>query len=172
MKCRLTACSRFSIFFENAFVNRVKRLMLIRIVRFCLSTYDVLTCLGVGIAGPPLFARPYARWRAVSLPCIGRFSIEFDERGKIDITTMREIGNEARQETGRRLDNRDENSHQPFRRQERAMAKFRSEKSLQKFVAVHASFHNHFNLERHLCNRQDFKLNRAAALDEWRQLAA
>ncbi len=85
---------------------------------------------------------------------------------------MKEIGNEARQPTGRWLNNRAENSHQPFRRRERAMAKFRSAKSLQKFVSIHLSLHNHFNQERHLYNRQTFKLNRTAALGEWRQLAA
>ena len=84
---------------------------------------------------------------------------------------MREIGNEARQVTGRWLNNRAENSHQPFRRRERAMAKFRSAKSLQKFASIHASVHNHFNQERHLYNRENFKLNRSAALAEWRQLA-
>jgi len=84
---------------------------------------------------------------------------------------MREIGNEARQETGQWLNNRAENSHQPFRRQERAMTKFRSAKSLQKFAAVHASVHNHFNQQRHLYSRKNFKLNRSAALTEWRQLA-
>jgi putative transposase len=41
------------------------------------------------------------------------------------------IGNAERQETGRWLNNRAENSHQPFRRRERAMAKFRRAKSLQ-----------------------------------------
>ena len=85
---------------------------------------------------------------------------------------MREIGNEPRQETGRWLNNRAENSHQPFRRRERAMAKFRSAKSLQKFASIHSSVHNHFNQERHLYNRENFKLNRSAALAEWRQLAA
>jgi len=85
---------------------------------------------------------------------------------------MREIGNEARQVTGRWLNNRAENSHQPFRRRERAMAKFRSAKSLQKFASIHASIHNHFNQERHLYNRENFKLNRSVALAEWRQLAA
>lgn len=84
---------------------------------------------------------------------------------------MKVIGNEARQETERWLNNRAENSHQPFRRLEKAMAKFRSPATLQKFASVHASIHNHFNQERHLCNRQDFKLNRSAALAEWRQLA-
>jgi putative transposase len=85
---------------------------------------------------------------------------------------MRDIGNEARQVTGRWLNNRAENSHQPFRRRERAMAKFRSPATLQKFAAVHASVHNHFNQERHLYSRKNFKLNRSAALAEWRELSA
>ena len=45
-------------------------------------------------------------------------------------------------------------------------------KSLQKFVSVHASFHNHFNSERHLVNRQTFKINRSVALAEWQSLMA
>ena len=60
-------------------------------------------------------------------------------------TAMKMIGISGRQETGHRKNNRAENSHQPFRRRERAMAKFRSVKSLQKFTSVHASVHNHFN---------------------------
>ena len=52
------------------------------------------------------------------------------------------------------------------------MAKFRDIKTLQKFAAAHAFIHNHFNQERHLYNRETFKLNRSAALAEWRQLAA
>ena len=83
---------------------------------------------------------------------------------------MKVIGNADRQETGRWLNNRAENSHLPFRRRERAMQRFRSMRSLQKFVSVHASVHNHFNQERHLYSRANFKLNRAAALAVWRQL--
>jgi len=82
------------------------------------------------------------------------------------------IGNEDRQETGRWLNNRAENSHLPFRRRERAMLHFRQMRSLQKFVAVHSSVHNHFNQERHLYSRSKFKLNRTAALAEWRGLGA
>jgi putative transposase len=85
---------------------------------------------------------------------------------------MREIGNDARQEVGRHLNNRAENSHQPFRRRERAMLRFRRMKTLQKFSSVHASVHNHFNQERHLTSRQTYKQNRSAALAEWRSLAA
>lgn len=85
---------------------------------------------------------------------------------------MKEIGNQARQETGRWLNNRAENSHQPFRRRERAMAKFRSARSLEKFASVHASIYNHFNKDRHLESREYFKAYRSAALAEWRRLAA
>lgn len=102
----------------------------------------------------------------------GRPEVIVTDRLRSYRAAMKEIGNEVRQETGRWLNNRAENSHQPFRRRERAMAKFRSAKSLQKFVSIHSSVHNHFNQERHLYNRQDFKLNRIAALAEWRQLAA
>ena len=85
---------------------------------------------------------------------------------------MKDIGVEDSQICGQWLNNRAENSHQPFRRRERAMARFRDIKTLQKFAAAHASIHNHFNQERHLYNRETFKLNRSAALAEWRQLAA
>ena len=83
---------------------------------------------------------------------------------------MKVIGNADRQETGRWRNNRAENSHLPFRRREHAMLRFRQMRSLQKFVAVHASVHNHFNQERHLYSRDNFKANRAAALAEWRSL--
>ena len=85
---------------------------------------------------------------------------------------MKEIGNADRQEAGRRLNNRAENSHQPFRRRERAMQRFRSMKTLQKFSSVHAQVHNHFNQERHLVTRQVYKQRRSAALAEWSALAA
>ncbi len=50
------------------------------------------------------------------------------------------------------------------------MLRFRRMRSLQKFAAVHPSAHNHFNQKRHLYSRDNSKLNRAAALAEWRQL--
>ena len=52
------------------------------------------------------------------------------------------------------------------------MARFRDIKTLQKFAAVDASIHNHFNQDRHLDRREIFKRKRAVALAEWRQLAA
>ena len=85
---------------------------------------------------------------------------------------MKVLGNAKKPETGRALNNRAENSHFPFRRKECVMLRFRQMRSLQNFAAVHSSVHNHFNQERHLYSRHDFKLNRAAALAEWRQLCS
>ncbi len=85
---------------------------------------------------------------------------------------MKILGIANRQGCGRWFNNRAENSHQPFRRREGAMARFRDMKTLQKFAATHASIHNHFNQDRHLNRRDIFKENRATALAEWRQLAA
>ena len=45
-------------------------------------------------------------------------------------------------------------------------------KALQKFASVHASLHNHFNSERHLVDRQTYKLRRSVALAEWQSLAS
>ena len=66
---------------------------------------------------------------------------------------LKELGLPDDRETGRWLNNRAENSHQPFRRRERAMLRFRRMRSLQKFVAVHFSIHNLFNAERALTSR-------------------
>ena len=85
---------------------------------------------------------------------------------------LKELGADDRQETGRWLNNRAENSHLPFRRRERAMLRFRRMRSLQKFAAVHASVSNHFNSDRNLTSRAIFKRNRAVALAEWRELGA
>jgi len=83
---------------------------------------------------------------------------------------LKALGAKDLQATGRWLNNRVENSHLPLRRRERAMLRFRRMRSLQKFAAVHSSVHNLFNQERHLSSRNIFKLNRTAALEEWRQL--
>ena len=81
---------------------------------------------------------------------------------------MKEIGAADRQDVGRWLNNRAENSHLPFRRRERAMLRFRRMKTLQKFASVHGSVHNHFSQERHLVSREIYRERCTAALAEWR----
>jgi putative transposase len=102
----------------------------------------------------------------------GRPKVIVTDRLRSYRAAMKVIGNTQIQKCGRWLNNRAENSHQPFRRRERAMSNFRDVKTLQKFASVHASIHNHFNFDRHLNSRETFKKNRSTALAEWRQLAA
>jgi putative transposase len=85
---------------------------------------------------------------------------------------MKLIGNASRQETGRWLNNRAEDSHLPFRRKERAVGIFLSFETLQKFVSAHSSVHNRFSQERHLNRRETSRQSRPSALAEWHQLAA
>ncbi len=85
---------------------------------------------------------------------------------------MRELGNIERREMGRWLKNRAENSHFPFRRRERVMLRCRQMKSLQKFASVHANVHNHFNSQRHLVDKETYKIARSAAPAEWQNLMA
>jgi putative transposase len=102
----------------------------------------------------------------------GRAEVLVTEKLRSYGAAIKEIGNIDSQETGRWLNNRAENWHQPFRRRERAVLRFRRMRTLQKFDALHASVHNHFNADRHLYGRSNFKRKRAAALTDWRSLCA
>jgi putative transposase len=92
------------------------------------------------------------------------------DRLRSDGAALLGIGATDRQETGRWLNNRAENSHLPFRRRVRAMLRFRRLRSLRKFAAVHTSISNHFNQERGLSGRDIFRTYRSVAPAEWRQL--
>jgi putative transposase len=102
----------------------------------------------------------------------GNPQVVVTDRLKSYKAAMKVIGTAGRQETGRWLNNRAENSHLPFRRKERAMGKVRSCETLQKFVSAQSSVQNHFSHEHHLDRAEVFMQNRAVALAEWRQLAA
>ena len=52
------------------------------------------------------------------------------------------------------------------------MLRFRRMKTLQKFASVPANVHNHFNLERHLIDKETYKTRSSAALAEWQNLMA
>ena len=67
----------------------------------------------------------------------------------------------------KRANNRAENSHQPVRRRERKMQKFKSPGSAQKFLNVHSATYNTFYVQRHLLKRTTFKQYRAEAFDVW-----
>src|ERR1700740_2796228 len=71
-----------------------------------------------------------------------------------------------------RSNNRAENSHQPVRRRERKMQRFKSARSAQRFLSMHAVVHNTFNLQRHLVSRSTLRIFRAEAASEWRNAVA
>jgi len=75
-------------------------------------------------------------------------------------------------EQGLRKNNRAENSNQPVRRLERKMEGFKSARSAQRFLSMHAAIHNTFNLQPHLVSRSTLRIFRAEAANEWRNAAA
>src|SRR5258705_8822103 len=75
-------------------------------------------------------------------------------------------------EQGLRKNNRAENSHQPVRRRERTMQRFKSAGSAQRFLSIHAAVHNTFNLQRHLISRSTLRIFRAEATAEWQAAVA
>src|SRR5216110_3852130 len=75
-------------------------------------------------------------------------------------------------EQGLRRNNRAENSHQPVRRRERKLQRFKSARSAQRFLSMYAAVHNTFNLQRHLVSRSTLRIFRAEAAGEWRNAVA
>ena len=81
-------------------------------------------------------------------------------------------GIERHHERGRWKNNRAENSHQPTRRRERKMQRFKSPSSAQKFLSTHAAVYNTFNVQRHLTSARTHRSFRAAAMKAWRAAVA
>ena len=83
-----------------------------------------------------------------------------------------EMGLSTRHEQGLRKNNRAENSHQPTRRRERKMQRFKSPGSAQRFLSIHAAIFNTFNVQRHLTSRRTLRVLRGDALRTWRAVTA
>src|SRR6516162_8243572 len=77
----------------------------------------------------------------------------------------------CRHEQGLRQNNRTENSHQAVGRRERKMQRFKSARSAQRFLSMHAAVHNTFNFQRHLISRSAMRIFRAEAA-EWQNAVA
>jgi putative transposase len=84
----------------------------------------------------------------------------------------RELGIERRHQTNRWANNRAENSHQPTRRRERKMQRFKSPGSTQRFLSTPAAVCNAFNVQRHLTSRQTHRTLRSGAMNVWREATA
>jgi putative transposase len=70
---------------------------------------------------------------------------------------------------GLRANNRAENSHQPARRRERKMQRFKPPGSAQRFLSIYSTIQNAFYLHCHLIPRRIFKNFKTAAFEVWRQ---
>jgi putative transposase len=84
----------------------------------------------------------------------------------------RDLGIEQLHQRGRWKNNRAENSHQPTRRRERKMQRFKSARSAQKFLSAHAAVYNTFNVQRHLMSARSHRVLRTAAMSTWREVVA
>jgi len=73
----------------------------------------------------------------------------------------------CRHEQGLRKNNRAENLHQTVRRRERKLQRFKSARSAQRFLSMHAAAQNTFNLQRHLISRSILRIFRIEAATEW-----
>jgi putative transposase len=82
-------------------------------------------------------------------------------------SAFRRLGLSCPHEQGLRRNNRAENSHQVVRRRERKLQRFKSARSAQRFLSVHAAVHNTFNLQRHLVSRSTLRILRAEATAQW-----
>ena len=71
----------------------------------------------------------------------------------------------------RYLNNRAEVSHQPTRRRERQMQRFKSAHHAQRFLSAHSRIHNHFQLRRHRLPAAQHRAARDRAFRIWHDLA-
>ena len=69
------------------------------------------------------------------------------------------------------LNNRAENSHQPTRRRERIMKRFKSARQLQRFVSIHDPIANLFHFPRHALSSTEHRDLRNTAMATWREIA-
>ncbi len=67
----------------------------------------------------------------------------------------------------KRGNNRAESSHVPVRRRERKQQGFKSPRSAQRFLYLHAATYNTFNVPRHLVSARTYRLFRAEAFEAW-----
>jgi putative transposase len=71
----------------------------------------------------------------------------------------------------RYLNNRAEVSHQPTRRRERQMQRFKSARDAQRFLSRHAPIHNLFQFRRHLLTASEHRATRDHAFQTWHDVA-
>jgi len=102
-----------------------------------------------------------------------------DEPRKIVTDKLRSYGVARRElipdtihDTSQYANNRAELSHEPTRVRERGMRRFKSMRQAQRFLSVHATVYNLFNLGRHLISAKHYRSSRQCAFASWRCAAS
>ena len=88
------------------------------------------------------------------------------------LVAIRTLGLTAEHIDNKRANNRAENFHQPVRRRERKMQRFKSPGSAQRFLNIQSAVYNSFYVQRHLLRRSVFKRFRIDAFNVWKAAAA
>jgi len=84
----------------------------------------------------------------------------------------RELMPEVIHDTSQYANNRAEQSHEPTRMRERVMRRFKSTRQAQRFLGVHATVSNLFNLGRHLISANHYRILRKSAFNDWSRAVA
>jgi len=79
----------------------------------------------------------------------------------------REIAPGVEHRSHKGLNNRAENTHLPFRKRERAMQRYRSQGSLQRFVSTHSAIRNCFFVPSRRRSALTIRYHRLEAFDAW-----
>ena len=80
----------------------------------------------------------------------------------------RELIPDTIHDTSQYANNRAELSHQPTRVRERVMRRFKSMQQAQRFLSIHATVYNLFNLGRHLTSARNYRILRMRAFASWK----
>ncbi len=102
-----------------------------------------------------------------------------DEPRKIVTDKLRSYGVAHRElipdtihDTTQYANNQAEVSHQPTRVRERGMRRFKSMQQAQRFLSVHATVYNLFNLGRHIVSAESYRMFRQRAFASWKYVTA
>jgi hypothetical protein len=124
----------------------------------------------LGVRGHPLRARCKLTQYADGQGGVSSYRLLITDKLRSYGAAKREImpGVEHRQHKG--LNNRAENSHQPTRRRERQMKRFKSPRQAQRFLSAHDQINNLFHLRRDHLPAPQYRAARAQAFQTWAEL--
>src|SRR5918998_677351 len=91
------------------------------------------------------------------------------DKWHLDEVAIKIAGVQHRRHKG--LNNRAENSHQPTRRRERQMKRFKSPRQAQRFLSAHDQISNLFHLRRDHVTAVRYRAARARAFETWADIS-